>query len=74
MTTGKVDGKKAVIVTESDGSKLYVAATGKPLPLQLVSSTKSKATNSGSLKFINYGKHQTIRAPSGAIDAATAGA
>lgn len=72
VTTGKVDGKKVVIASESDGSKLYVAATGKPVPLQLSNSTSS-SEGSGSVKFTDYGKHESITAPSGALDVSGAG-
>lgn len=72
VTTGKLDGKKVVIVSETDGSKLYVAATGKPLPLQLSNSTSS-ADGSGAVRFSNYGKHQDVQAPPGPLDVFGAG-
>ena len=66
VTSTKLNGKSVLVVTESDGSQLDVAATTPPYPLRLVSAAKSGravATLSG------FGKHVVITAPKGAVDA-----
>ncbi|HSP38412.1 MAG TPA: hypothetical protein VLR26_11725 [Frankiaceae bacterium] len=63
VTTGSVDGQKAVLVTQQDGSQLAVANTGAPLPLQVTENGPSK----GSLNFTGYGQPQPITAPPGAV-------
>ncbi|MCW2546569.1 MAG: lipoprotein [Mycobacterium sp.] len=70
VTTGTLDGQKVVIVRQADGSQLFIAATGAPLPLKVVNSDKSQ-DGSGTLILSGYGKHQVIKAPAGAIDAST---
>lgn len=67
VTTGTLHGQKVVIVRESDGSLLYVAATGKPYPLRAVNSASSKA-GPGDATFSAFGQHMTLKAPAGAID------
>lgn len=41
LDTATVDGQKVVVVTQSDGSTLDVAATGKPYPLKEESKASS---------------------------------
>jgi hypothetical protein len=61
----KLDGEKVVVVTDtSDGSKLYVANTGKPYPLN----AEKAGSDGGSLTFSDYDKDVTISAPADAID------
>jgi hypothetical protein len=61
----KLDGEKVVVITDtSDGSKLYVANTGKPYPLK----AEKSGSDGGSLTFSNYEKSVTITAPADAID------
>jgi hypothetical protein len=62
--TGTLNGKKVVVVTQSDGSTLDVAATGSPYPLRTV----DKGTNPGTVTASDFGKKTTITAPSGALD------
>jgi hypothetical protein len=62
--TGTVDGRKVVVVTESDGSTLDVAATGTPYPLRIV----DKDSESSTITASEFGKKTTITAPSGALD------
>jgi hypothetical protein len=59
-----VNGQKVVVVTESNGSTLDVAATGTPYPLRIV----EKGSNSGTINASEFGKKTTITAPSGALD------
>lgn len=63
---GKVDGKKAVILTSNDSggpSKLYIANTGDPVPLQITGSGSS----SGKMAFTEYNKDVTITAPTDVV-------
>jgi hypothetical protein len=64
VTTATVDGQKVVVVTESDGSTLNVAATGTPYPLK----EESKGTEPSSVTLSDFGKKTTITAPAGALD------
>ncbi len=73
VTTDTISGQDVVVASENDGSKLYVAATGKPVPLQVTNSAQSK-DGVGTLTFTDYGKHQTIKTPADAIDAGASGA
>jgi hypothetical protein len=71
VTTTTLNGQQVVVVSQSDGSQVYVAATGKPYPLKIVSSgtgTKGVATLSG------FGKTVALKAPAGAIDASAVSA
>ncbi len=66
VATGKLNGQKVVIVSQADGSQLFVAATGKPYPLKVVDTANSK-DGAGTLTFTGYGKHVAITAPAGAV-------
>ncbi len=63
-TTGTVDGQPAIIVTQKDGSKLYVADSTTPVPLKIVSSSGGKK---GTVRFTGYGSTRTIRPPAKAL-------
>jgi hypothetical protein len=54
----------------SDGSKLYVAATGKPYPVAIVSGKKGET---GAIMFGDWNQHVSLSAPSNAIDISTFG-
>jgi len=62
--TDTVDGKKVVVVTESDGSTLDVAATGTPYPLKIV----DKGSQASTITASDFGKKTKITAPSDALD------
>ncbi len=62
--TGTLNGQKVVVVTQSDGSTLDVAATGSPYPLETV----DKGANAGTMTASDFGKRTTITAPTGALD------
>jgi hypothetical protein len=65
VSTATVDGQKVVVVSQSDGSTLDVAATGQPYPLK----AENKGGDSpGTLTFSDFGKKTTLTAPSGALD------
>jgi hypothetical protein len=54
-------GRKVVAIKDSrDGSILYVAATGAPLPVATI--------GAGSLDFAGWNKQAPITAPKGALD------
>jgi hypothetical protein len=59
-----LDGNKVVVVSQQDGSKLYVANTGPAYPLR----TDSTGTDPGRLDFTEYGVDFHITAPSNAVD------
>jgi len=65
VTTSTLDGHPTAFVTQQDGSQLIVAATGAPVPLELINKGAVPAT----LHFTGYGKNQAITAPPGAITA-----
>jgi hypothetical protein len=59
-------GQDVVAVRDtSDGSKLYVAATGKPYPVAIVGGKKNQ---SGTITFGDWNKAVSLSAPSDAID------
>lgn len=73
LETGELttlDGKKAFTLidtaTEADGGggTLYVAATGKALPLRIAKA----GTEGGSVDFLDYDAELNVEAPSDAID------
>jgi hypothetical protein len=49
----------------SDGSKLYVAATGKPYPVAIVGGRKG---DSGAITFDDWNKSVSLSAPGNAVD------
>jgi len=58
-------GQKVVVVTQTDGSTLDVAATGTPYPL----TAGNKGSDSpGTLHLGDFGKKTTITAPANALD------
>lgn len=64
VKTGTVNGQKVLTLTESDGSTLDVAATGKPYPLHVV----DRSSQGGDLTLSNFGVRTNITAPAGALD------
>lgn len=57
-------GQKAIeIVDTTQGGKLYVAATGDPLPVALRGSKQQ-----GRVNFSNWNADATVEAPAGAVD------
>lgn len=64
VKTDTLDGRPVVVVSQSDGSTLDVAATGTPYPLKSV----DKGSNAGSVTVSDFGKRTTITAPTGALD------
>ena len=58
-------GQKAVAIKDTTkGGTLYIAATGKPLPLGLVGG----GSNQGTVTFDQWDKDVPLKAPAGAID------
>jgi hypothetical protein len=60
----KLNGKSVVVVTQKNGSLLYVAATGKPYPVRIV----NKGTSAGTSDFSNWGQTQPIKTPPSPLD------
>ena len=66
----RTTAQKVVAIRDTtDGSKLYVAATGKPYPVAIVGGRKGQ---SGTITFDNWNKTVSITAPKGAVDIAQA--
>jgi hypothetical protein len=65
VTMDKLGGQPVVVVTQSDGSTLDVAATGTPYPLR---ATDKGGTSPGTLSFSDFGKKTTITAPANPLD------
>ncbi len=62
-------GRQVVAIRDtSDSSKLYVAATGKPYPVAIVSRRQGQ---SGTITFGDWNKPVSLTAPKGAIDIST---
>ncbi|MFL5958946.1 MAG: hypothetical protein ACJ75G_01580 [Gaiellaceae bacterium] len=65
-------GQQVVAIRdESDNSKLYVAATGKPYPVAIVGSKKGR---SGTITFDDWNAQVSLSAPKNAIDISRLGA
>jgi hypothetical protein len=65
-TSTSVNGVKAftLIDTSTSGGTLYVAQTGKALPLRI----KKSGSGGGTIDFTDYDAKVTVTAPAGAID------
>jgi hypothetical protein len=59
-----VEGQKAVTLQDSRGGTLYVAASGKPYPLEIAKT----GSESGKVVLNRWDQPVTIEAPAGAID------
>jgi hypothetical protein len=59
-----LDGNKVVVISQKDGSKLYVANTGPPYPLR----GEKRGANAGRTDFTEYGADFHITAPANATD------
>jgi hypothetical protein len=64
-----LNGRKVVVVSWRNGSKLHVANTGPAYPLR----AEFKGQHSGLIEFSEYGVPLHITAPSNAIDVSNAG-
>jgi hypothetical protein len=63
--TTTVEGHEAVVLEDkAKGGRLYVAATGKPYPLQITKTGNEK----GKVVFNRWDQPVTLEAPAGAID------
>lgn len=62
-------GDKVVVLSQQDGSKLYVANTGPPYPLR----AERKGNDSGHIDFTEYGTDFHITAPSNVLDLSSNG-
>lgn len=59
-----LDGRKVVVISQENGSKLYVANTGPAYPLRL----EKKGDDPGQTDFTEYGADFPVTAPADAID------
>ena len=66
VTQATLDGRQVVVLTQQNGSKLYVANTGRPYPLR----GEYKGAAPGRIDFTEYGTDFRITAPENAIDVA----
>jgi hypothetical protein len=70
VTTDTLDGQPVVVVSESNGTRLYVSATGQPLPLKIVSkgSEDDNGLNAPGAGTFVYGEDPVkLQAPAGAV-------
>jgi hypothetical protein len=67
--TATLDGRKVLVVSQRNGAKLYVAATGPAFPLR----TDEKAPGSGQVRFSEFGVDFRINAPADVVDLNAAG-
>jgi hypothetical protein len=58
-----LDGRKAVVISQRDGSQLYVANSGTPLPLRAV----RQGDTPGQVDYTEYDVHFDIAAPPDAV-------
>lgn len=70
VATEELDGTEVLVVTQADGSKLYVAAEEPSYPLQIV----NEGDEAGTLTLDRFGEQQEITAPAGALDLSQVGA
>ncbi|MFQ1002215.1 hypothetical protein [Modestobacter sp. SSW1-42] len=70
VTTEQLDGAEVRVVTQADGSALYVAAADPQVPLQIVDS----GTDAGTLTFDRHGETTAITPPADALDLGQLGA
>jgi hypothetical protein len=67
---GTLDGRKVVVISHQNGSRLYVANTGIAYPLRL----DSKGAEPGQINFLEYGADFHITAPPNYFDISELGA
>jgi hypothetical protein len=70
VTTDTLDGQPVVIVSESNGTRLYVSATGAPLPLKIISkgSDGDNGLNAPGAGTFAYGEDPVkLQPPAGAV-------
>jgi hypothetical protein len=59
-----LEGRKVVVLSQRDGSKLYVANTGRPYPLRV----EKQGADAGRIDLTEYNADFNITAPSDAVD------
>jgi len=62
-TIAQAGGQKAIVVSQKDGSQLFLTDSATPVPLKVVSGGATK----GTINFTDYGKAQNISEPAGAL-------
>jgi hypothetical protein len=63
--TKTIDGTPAIALVDKDGSKLYIATTGDPVPLSIEDSASSSSAGA-SFQFKEYNVPVTVTAPAAA--------
>jgi len=64
VKTTTLNGKKALVLSQKDGSTLYVSDDSSAYPLRI---TNTKPADKGQLDFSDYDKVSKITAPKGAV-------
>jgi hypothetical protein len=70
VDTDELDGEEVLVVTQADGSALYVAAEDPTYPLRIVNT----GDDAGTLDFSQFGESQEITAPEAPLDLGQLGA
>ena len=70
VTTEQLDGEDVLVVTQADGSALYVAADDPMYPVKIVDGD----AQAGTLTFDRVGERTEITAPADAVDLSELGA
>lgn len=70
----EVDGQQVLGLRDSDGSVLYVAATGEPLPVRIASveegaTPEPDAPDQGQIDFAEYGEEVDLTPPTEVVEA-----
>jgi hypothetical protein len=68
VTTSTLNGQPVVVVHQTNGSDVYVAAKGKPYPLKVTAPTSGAGKGLGAATLSDFGKQKTLKAPADAID------
>lgn len=75
----EIDGQQVLGLRDSDGSVLYVAATGEPLPVRIAAVEEGAtpapdAVDTGQVDFQEYGEPVDLTPPANVIEASEVGA
>jgi hypothetical protein len=72
--TGRVDGQDALVVTQADGSTLYVADGDPAYPLRIEGTGGHTGEDTGALELGEFGRTREITAPEQPLDLSGLGA
>ena len=65
VQTSTYNGRPVLIVSQTDTSQLFVAASGTPYPVRMISAPRSGRADT---RLSDFGRRQTISAPTNVID------